>query len=181
VCLRERLDRCQSLGYFDALSMSPIVTYDLSHAEPAFAEFEKRASTCDLDILKWMFSDAGFRNVARGTIPPGGDCTPRMDAGLVGIDYLGACREPETNSCVYTTPVGDVWKCSPRSDVGGPCYTDYNCTDGLGCNYDFGAARTCEQRRPDGALCMIFLQCQSMYCDAGSCKPATPEKVYCWM
>jgi hypothetical protein len=180
VCMRERLARCQSARYLDLLSQSPMIAYDVDRAEAAFTEFEKRASRCDLDILQWMFSDAGFRNVTLGTIAPGGDCTPRTDGGFP-IEYLGSCAEPESYSCVNTTPTGDTWKCMPRGMIADPCYTDYNCRDGLSCQYDQQPVRMCGMRRPDGMPCVLFTQCESFFCDAGACKPATLEKVYCQM
>jgi hypothetical protein len=178
-CKQAAMNGCTS--YLDPWSANPALAYDIDRAEAAFGEFEKRASACETGIVPWVISNAGFRGVARGTIEPGSSCFT-FEAGAPittdAIALLGSCAGPESYSCMYDPP--SRWMCAPRSDIGGPCFTDINCMDGLYC-VTLGSLSKCAPRMPNGATCSSPLACESMNCDytVSRCVPATLESVYC--
>lgn len=183
VCRQAGTDACTQGGYFDAIVGSPVIGYDIDRAEKAFAEFEKRASVCDPTIVRWAISNAGFRGVARGTLPAGAACMPILpsDASpLDAIGYLGACADPETMSCFGSSVQSPTWTCIPRSAVGGPCFVDLNCSDGLYCELAQPIGH-CLARKANGSPCSSPLECESLYCDysRGVCARPTLADVYC--
>jgi hypothetical protein len=177
-CKQAMMNSCAP--YMDPWSAHPALAYDMDRAEAAFAEFEERASACDTGIVPWVLSNAGFRGVARGTIQPGSSCFS-FDGGAVttdSISMLGSCGVPEAYACMYESP--NNWVCAPRSDSGGPCFTDMNCLDGLYCEA-MGSLSKCAPRKPNGESCLNLLMCESMNCDMATsrCLPATLETAYC--
>jgi hypothetical protein len=178
-CKQAMMNSCAP--YMDGWTLNPVLGYDMDRAEAAFAEFEKRASSCDTSIMPWALSNAGFRTVARGTVEPGSSCFSYDGGGAIYLDAIamfGSCTEPGAYACMYDTPTN--WNCAPRSDVGGKCFLDINCLDGLYCEA-MGSLSTCLPRKPNGATCSNLLMCESMHCDTtvGLCVPATLESVYC--
>jgi hypothetical protein len=164
--------------FFDVWTLEPEVAYDIDRAQVAFDEFEKRASVCDLTIVPWAISNAGFRAVARGTVEPGGTCVP-LDAGPVTLQLIGRlawCSMPESFACMAQPT--NIAICAPRGAAGDPCFTDANCLDDYFCD---PGQRACAPRGPDGSPCSSLLFCQSMNCDPNKnlCVPATLESVYC--
>jgi len=179
-CQRARAETCNQNGFFDAIFGSPVIGYDIDRAEAAFSEFEKRASACDPGIVRWAISDAGFRGVARGTIPPGADCMPTGPTSsdpVRNFAQLGSCAEPEKMTCLGLAP--SKWVCSPRSALGGPCISDLNCMDGLGCNF-MSPMGSCVERSANGIPCGTLLECQSLHCDVtGVCADPTIVDLFC--
>ena len=66
---------CVNELYIDAISSNSITGYDASYAASAFAEFDKRAASCDVTIAPWAATVKGLRGIARGTRASGADCT----------------------------------------------------------------------------------------------------------
>jgi hypothetical protein len=179
MCRQNMLAACNQYGAFEHIASNPVIGYDIDRAEAALGEFERRASSCDTGIVRWAISDAGFRGVARGTLPPGADCQPMASMPynlLVSVGYLGSCAEPEKMACFGEAP---NWTCAPRSDLGGPCMTELNCIDGLHCEW-IGPGGRCVERKPNGAACGQMFECQSLHCDVrGVCADPTVTDVYC--
>jgi hypothetical protein len=179
MCETQMAELCRSSAYLDLISQNPVLDYDIDRAEAAFSEYEKRASACDPEIVIWAFSDRGFRGVARGTVPPGGVCSP--PPGQVGFDniaFMGSCSEPEFNACLGSPAVSE-WTCAARAGAGGRCMTDLNGVDGFYCNGQ-SPTSVCAPRKPLGAPCSQLLECQSLRCDSnGRCMSPTVATVYC--
>jgi hypothetical protein len=176
-------EACTQGPYFRTIVENPVIGYDIDRAEVAFSEFERRASSCDLGIVRWAISDVGFRGVARGTVAPGEDCLPFSTPSepLVMLGHLGSCAEPEKMSCLGLMPSNPPpkWTCAPRAPLGGPCITDLNCLDGMHCEF-IAPVGKCVERKPDGAACGQLLECQSLRCDMnGLCTAPTITDVYC--
>jgi hypothetical protein len=177
-CKAAMAQKCASL-YLDQVSKSSVSGYSPHTAGLAMAEFQQRAATCDPTVVAWGASASGLRGIFPGTTSPGADCTPQslLDAGDVAA-HLMACNSPADNACL---PGIGKWSCAPRAGVGGACFSDTNCQDGLRCDNPqttlVGAV--CKGRMALGASCTTGSQCASLVCKGAVCVPADVQAVYC--
>jgi hypothetical protein len=170
--------KCTDL-YLDQVSTSPLSGYSPSTTGLAMAEFQRRAATCDPTIVTWGASVAGLRGIFPGTESQGADCTPKnlLDSADAAAHLL-ACQNPADTACL---PGGLVWKCTARSSVGGACFSDTNCQNGLFCDNPQTAlvGATCKTVKALGASCTGGSQCESLVCKGSACVVADVQSVYC--
>ena len=169
--------KCADL-HLDQVSTNPLSGYVPSTTGLAMAEFQRRAATCDPTIVTWGASVSGLRGIFPGTESQGADCTPKnlLDAADAAAHLL-ACQGPADNACLP----GTVWKCTARASVGGACFSDTNCQDGLYCDNPQTAllGATCKAAQAVGASCKAGSQCESLVCNGSMCVPADVQSVYC--
>ena len=109
----------------------------------------------------------------KGSVAPEGDCAPASTDSLVpstadSAIALASYAQIETHAC---RPGLLSWLCEPRSGVGGDCFTDINCQDGLYCdNPDLSlGSHECLERKSGGESCQNPNECVSMACKGGIC------------
>jgi hypothetical protein len=128
--------------------------------------------------VTWGASVSGLRGNFPGTESQGSDCTPKnvLDSADAAAHLL-ACQDPADTACLP----GPMWKCTPRASIGGSCFSDTNCQNGLYCDNPqtalFGA--TCKAVKALGASCTAGSQCESLVCKGGTCVAADDQSVYC--
>jgi hypothetical protein len=177
-CKQVQLNGCVNDVYLDAITANSITAYSIDQAEAAFTTFEQMAARCDPTVATW--AAGAMRGIMQGTINPGGSCKPpsTLDRPVVAA-HLAACREGNTTAC---RPVNlSQWTCESRAQVGGPCFTDLNCVDGLYCDNPQlrPTGATCKQRKADQSGCAAGNECMSLLCKGGVCVPATVGAAYC--
>jgi len=184
-------DECKSVmkqgcidSLMDAVTSNPVSGYDPNAAEPLFAQFEDKAKTCDPGVAGWAASPTGLRGIVAGTVDPGGNCTPpigEITTKEYDAAYLASCKDPANTACL-PHPVPQPWTCAPRVDVGGTCFTDVNCVEGLYCdNYPqlSLSGGPCKARKQVGESCITANQCASLHCKAGACVEENVQNAYC--
>lgn len=171
---------CTDQLYLDTIMSAPGTGYDQTAAAALFAEYERQASTCEKGIAAWGASPAGLSGLAPGTIEAGQRCNPQapVPSPAQVATALASCKSPATTAC-YATVAG--WTCSPRTDVGTPCFVDTNCNEGMFCdNPQFlVTGSTCKTRKAEGASCTAPNECASLLCRHSLCVPATTDNVFC--
>ncbi len=181
-CKQIMFEGCTRELMLDAVSLDPVVDYDLDRAEDAFTEYERMTSECNTSVADWAISLDGMRSIIKGSKEPEEDCSP--DA-LVPTDEdnaagLASCKYPETHACLPVAAL--VWRCKPLSDAGGDCITDVNCKSELYCDnpsLTYNRDATCKVRKPVGEACDLPNECETLMCKRGSCVPADKQAVFC--
>jgi hypothetical protein len=181
-CQSDLKQSCQQSVYLDQIAMSPQSGFDASAADPAFTEFERRASRCDPSIASWVLTDEGLRGMFRGTLGRDQSCRPAggatSETGIVAA-ALSACRHADGLACLPKSLLGD-WTCVPKQAAGQSCITDDNCEASGACsNGSQPALGTCVARLALGAACTDGNQCESLYCDGKLCASPDAQAVYC--
>jgi hypothetical protein len=184
-CIAQQKAGCVSAG-LEAIGLNPRTAYDVPSANAAFADFELKASTCDLAIVDWATSELGFAGILKGTVPAGGKCTPKSTTDSSAVF---ACMNDY--ACMPATTI-TTWNCEPRAGANGRCYSDISCQDGLRCDPDqsLPSLGECLARKAEGESCVRGAQCASLFCEgtgsdckksASACKcvAATQDRVYC--
>ncbi len=178
-CKASMKEGCETELLADMIASRPIAGFDPLHAEAAFTEIERLASECDPSIAAFGESLQGLRGIFKGTLPAGERCTPLnpLDRAAAGAS-LASCMNGETTACL---PKGLSWSCDPRTDVGGDCFSDVNCFDGLFCdNPDFEVSgSTCMERKAPGTACVAPNECTSLACKGGACAEPGVQAAYC--
>jgi hypothetical protein len=172
---------CSDTLSLDAAAMNPITAFDAAKAKAALDQFESLATKCDATISAFAISGSGFRTIAAGTVAPGGACDPASSSNKVAATAaaLVSCTGSATTACLPAMSGG--WKCAPRADTGGACFTDANCKDGLSCDNPNLALSggTCGARKAAGADCTTGTECSSLACKDMKCVDQTKETAYC--
>jgi hypothetical protein len=178
-CVTTMTAGCRDQLYADMISQKSSTGFDPARAGVVFTELERLASECDPGIASYGESVEGLRGIFRGTVAPDDRCGPPPSLAEVdGAAALASCTSPETHACL---PQGLSWRCEPRADVGGDCFTDVNCMPGLFCDnpdLDLGGS-TCMQRKAAGSPCALPNECSSLACRGGTCAPAGVQTAYC--
>jgi hypothetical protein len=178
-CKAVMLEGCMTELMADDIAAQPIAGFDPVAAEAAFTEIERLASICDASIASFGESLMGLRGIFKGTLEADASCTPLnpLNRAAAGAS-LAACMNAATTACL---PRGLSWRCSPRADVGGNCFSDANCIDGLFCdNPDFEVSgSTCMVRKAPGTPCVAPNECTSLACKGGSCAEPGVQAAYC--
>jgi len=171
---------CEDELNLDEIAADSISGYNEYKAAAAFAAFESLVDDCVLDVVDWAISVDGFLGVVEGTREQGDDCAPPDLAAATVADVgaaLVSCRNGASVACL---PTASGWTCQPRGEVGGQCFTDANCKDGLYCVKDlFGYDGVCAERKPEDAPCTAKNECQSYVCNQGVCAPVDRQAAYC--
>lgn len=170
-CVESVRSRCAMNATLGRLLLDERTGYDPSMAAAVLREGAGHADACSADILEWMLERSGLMRVFRGTIAPGGVCTPR-DLNPLAFDTpaLFSCQGADY-SCAARTLM--EWDCRPRRSDGS-CVLYWDCQDGLRCQ-----ALMCASRLPDGAACTGAPDCESRVCGDGRCVTPTEEQIYC--
>jgi hypothetical protein len=164
----------------DAIAAQPPAAFDATAATALFTQLETLSSQCDPSLGTFAVSAQGARSMFKGTLAAGANCQPmnQLDKGMAGA-ALVACTG-DTYACLPN--VIPPWTCSKRTNAGGHCFSDLNCTDGLFCdnpNFDV-AGSTCMMRKSPGTTCALGNECQSLYCVSGKCGASEKEAAYCY-
>jgi len=178
-CKQTMLAGCREL-LLDGIAMDPIVAFDEAHAATAFTEFEAKAAACDPTIASFGASREGLLGMQKGTISAGASCKPpaALPTATQGGAALAACLDSATHACL---PGLTSWTCDARGGVGGDCFTDSNCTEGLFCDNPqlLITGDACQARKANGTACSADNHCMSLTCRSGSCVEATQQTAYC--
>lgn len=182
-CKQTTSDACANGVYLNAVTADPKAGYDTAGAEAIFLRYEQLASTCDLTVTSWGASLDGLRGLVKGTVQSGQSCEPpltQLTNKPVAAAHLAYCANAQTTACLPTALNG--WTCSPRVDVGGSCFTDTNCNDGLYCNppdLTIANKHTCALRKADGSPCTLGNECGSLLCKQSQCASVNQQTAYC--
>lgn len=179
-CKAEMQEGCEDNLMLDPIAGAPQAAFDQAHAAMAYEQIERLASECDPSVAAFGESIAGLRGLFAGTLNADASCLPLNPTFREEVaKSLASCLDPEHNACLPMSVIN--WRCTPRAGVGGHCFTDVNCTDGLFCNNPtFNiAGSSCAERKDIGAGCMLPNECKSLFCKGGQCVEATSQTAYC--
>jgi hypothetical protein len=188
-CFTRQADTCAQELQFDLIATEPVAGFDAEMTAQALTHFEQMAADCDPDIGVWGASMDGLRRMLQGTVEPGGSCMPPPDAIPSVASYgaaLASCRQISTHACLFAgdgpiplPPTSAT--CTERGQQGAICFVDTNCIDTLYCENPDGQYSTgsCAVRKPVGASCASGLECESRFCNAGSCNERTQQTAFC--
>lgn len=181
-CLTTQQTACSNSFALDDVAMSPLTGFDMTKSNAAFAQFDSLATKCDTSIGSFGISLNGFRGIVAGTVAPGGTCNPGTTGSRLAAAEIAlvSCQDPANNACL-PEPTGMDWKCAPRADTAGTCFTTANCKDGLYCDNPqlVPAGGTCKATQASGADCTSNDACTSFACVNGKCADATKDAAYC--
>ena len=178
-CESAMRDSCINDAYLDAISGNTITAFEPGTASATFSELERLASVCDPNIVSFSISRDGLMSMFRGTAASGASCFPANTDPAIAAAKLASCTDITSVACLPTSVLS--WKCTERGGAGAPCFTDVNCVDGLYCpNDELEIGKTqCTPRKPLGAQCRWGNECESLFCEAGSCVPPSQRNAYC--
>lgn len=183
-CVTSQHNICMTIGTQD-ISEDPRAGFDGTALIAAFDEFERLASSCDLSIVNWGTSLAGFASVIKGTVGAGGQCWTPVNLINPEMNPAGAVASCGNSAACQGSSLGtSAWTCGPRLADGGRCLADPSCNDQSFCsnppeppgNITLG---TCTARLGENATCERATQCQSLFCVGGRCVPPSTEAAYC--
>ncbi len=182
-CYASMLNVCTTQLHLDEIAARSNAGFSTDAAKLAFDTFDTYASQCDTHVATWGISVAGLRGILLGTIAANGNCAP---PGFTVTDpvadgaALASCKDLTTHACLPGS-LGLSWKCQPKSDVNGQCFTDVNCKDGLYCdNPQLSlSSHPCLTRKEVGAACVGPNECKSLYCKHSVCVTADQQAAYC--
>jgi hypothetical protein len=173
-CREKGESACTNTLQLDVIGMSDLLVVDDAEVEAAFAEFEQRASECDLEVKAWATSRELMTGILGGSLAEGADCTPEDENDVVDLGTaMFACADGADVVCLPGDGAAP-WTCEQRSQVAGDCFVDWNCIDGLYCSVG-----VCTERRADGEACTAANQCASLFCEDMVCAAPTQQLVYC--
>jgi hypothetical protein len=179
-CKQVMQQACENDLNLDQIAMSSVSGYNEYKAGIAFAEFESLVADCVPSVVDWAISRDGFAGVVEGTIDEGESCAPPdpLTATIVEIGAaLVSCQDGANVACL---PAAAGWTCQPRVEVGGTCFTDTNCKDGLYCvNPTVGYDGVCAEKKAVNEACAVKNECQSFVCSLGVCAPVNQQNAYC--
>ena len=178
-CEAEQTDLCTMRIYLDVMSLSAASGFD-PDAALELNRFEQLASRCDPSISAFAEASEGLLSMMQGTVAAGGDCSPGVTVDAAGIAAaVVSCKNIAKTACLPQNAAS--WTCTVRGAVGASCFTDVNCEEGLYCpnpNSDIGT-KMCSERKPKDSDCVMPNECESLYCQGGSCVAATAQSAYC--
>ncbi len=176
-CTRQLQMACGAA--FGAIIADDRITWDAEAAGRAVASGSALAATCDPDVADWYISREGFYGPARGSIPGGGECTPR---GMMEIDFLVANLACERKDQICQQS-GERWLCVDALRDGEVCRYGLECAS-LRCEHAGGfMPRRCGSGEPTGSSCTWEDECASSICLGPvlgkTCRARTQANVYC--
>jgi len=178
-CKASLLMACTSQLMVDAIAQQPAAAFDAAQAQSVFTQLETLSAACDPGVAAFGVAPSGLRSIFRGTIAPGGDCTPPnlLDKASAG-GMLAACTMGDGYACL---PSLLKWNCSAHAAAGGRCFSDINCNDGLFCDNPNLAINgsTCMTRKAVGAACKQGNECQTLFCRGSVCVASDAQAAYC--
>jgi hypothetical protein len=181
-CINNQRSICEDNAMVARLARDTKTGFSSDATETVFNEFERRTGLCDVDVAVFGVSSEGLRNIFQGTKTANAACDP-MSATDFGAGI--SCRIDNGNdlACVPGFPGTDFtpptrWTCKDRQGVGGPCFSDLNCTDGLFCLVPETLSQ-CAMRKAPGQSCAAPNECLSLLCEGSVCVETNVEDVYC--
>jgi hypothetical protein len=166
----------------DVIASQPVAGFDSAQAKVVLDHLEELASQCDPSIAAFAESPQGLRSMFRGTVAPNGKCNPANPVDkMMAAGALASCTNGEGYACLPSTSGLGTWSCAARAQVGGRCFSDINCQQGLFCNNPNLniAGSTCMMRKALGASCMLGNECQSLFCKGNKCVAADQQTAFC--
>jgi hypothetical protein len=178
-CWQVSIDTCRSELHLDSVAANPATRFDPSAAETAFTRFEELARVCDPAVTAFAVSQGGLRTMLRGSRASGDSCTPPFPITIETAAAALASCENAAPCLGHGAP--PIWRCTPQNAVGGDCFTDLNCLDGLYCPQTDppNFALTCLQRKPQGSPCGLGNECDSLLCKGGVCADLNQQTAFC--
>lgn len=139
---------------------------DLCRVVVTASEGQACAGTRDGNITVYDGESTGLElgicKTADGLFCNAGTCAPQAQAG-------GTCSTASWYGCVDGTYCGSN-TCKPLVPAGSSCAESSSaCDDASYCDF---ISEICVARVPDGSACDTNEQCQSSFCDGGTCAPA---------
>jgi len=187
-CFTRQADVCTNELQLDLIAVEPVAGFDAEMTAQALTQFEEMAAECDPDIAAWGASMDGLRRMLQGTVAPGGSCMPPDDIpSVAGYGAaLASCAQMDTHACLFggdapiPLPPASA-TCTERGQQGVSCFVDTNCVDTLYCHNPDGqySTGTCAARKQVGASCATGVECESRFCNAGSCIERTQQAAFC--
>jgi hypothetical protein len=190
-CFTAQSDACTNELQLDLIAADPVTGFDAEMTAQVLSRFEELAADCDPTITIWGGSMDGLRRMLQGTVQPGGSCMPAEEIIPSVAGYgaaLASCAQIDTHACLFTgngpipIPVPPTSAtCTERGEEGAACFVDTNCIDALYCANPDGqySTGTCAPRKPIGASCAAALECESRFCNTGSCLERTQQTAFC--
>lgn len=182
-CEKRMRSGCEKELYLDEIAAESSSGFDATAAEAAFTALEALASECDPEIASKGFALTGLRGIVKGSVRPGGSCSPPsypllLPSNRTAAIALASCAQPESHACM---PGETAWRCEPLSPASGDCVTDLNCEPGLYCdNTSRSLSASCEVRKPAGQACELQTECESLACRGGVCAATDDaQAAYC--
>jgi hypothetical protein len=187
-CFTRQADVCTHELQLDLIAADAVAGFDADMTAQALTHFEQMAAECDPDIAAWGASMDGLRRMLQGTVEPAGSCMPPDDIpSVAGYGAaLASCAQTDTHACLFggdapipLPPISAT--CTERGQQGAVCFVDTNCIDALYCHNPDGqySTGTCAARKPVGASCATGVECESRFCNAGSCIERTQQSAFC--
>jgi hypothetical protein len=172
-------EACMKDAYLDAISNNDATAFDQETAAVTFAEIERLASICDPSIVRYSISPDGFMSMFRGTADSGDSCFPSGTQPEAAAAKLASCTDITRYACLPQSVLS--WRCVERGGADASCFTDVNCVDGFYCpNPDLKIGQfKCAPRKPVGDQCVWGNECESLFCEAGTCVPESQRNAYC--
>lgn len=155
------------------LLLDPRTGYDPRVASEVLEEGRSFVTSCDVSITGWGANRTGFVRMFRGSVDPGGECTPM---NVVDLPAYFSCRELD-QACVSEGLFGSSF-CRDLQTTGGRCNLDSDCVDDLYCAPMMGGG-TCAPVLATGEPCMEASDCASQFCGASVCEVPTTDRIFC--
>jgi hypothetical protein len=173
-CVRDLTPKCtERIGSF---LLDPRTGYDSRVAAEVRVEGFGYVATCDTELAPWAGDRMGLLRVLRGTVEPGGECTPD---GWLDFAALYSC-EDLGQACV-SSGLGNPSFCVDLGEEGDNCRNNDDCLGSLYCEgfQAFVSEGTCMPELVNGEGCDEPTDCASGVCESMTCEPLSQESLYC--
>jgi len=156
--------------------LDPRTGYDSRVAAEVVEEGEGYISSCDTAAAPWAGDRMGLLRVLRGTVEPGGDCTPD---DWLDFAALYSC-EDLSQACV-SSGLGNPSFCVDLGEEGERCRRNDDCLGAYYCEgfQAFVSEGTCVPELANGEPCDEPTDCASTVCESGTCEALSAESLYC--
>lgn len=172
-CVTDLTRKCSDrLG---GILLDPRTGYDARVAAEVSVEGRGYTSSCDSSLASWAGDRTGLLRVLRGTVEPGGECTPEG-----WLDFAAAYSCEDLGQGCVSGAAGRSY-CVDLGREGDTCRTNDDCLGAFYCEgfMPFVSEGTCMPELPNGAACDESTDCQSLVCEGGMCRPLNQESLYC--
>ncbi len=174
-CVADLTPKCnERIGPF---LLDPRTGYDSRVAAEVSEEGQGYVATCDTALAPWAGDRMGLLRVLRGTVEPGGECTPD---DWLDFAALYSC-EDLSQACV-SSGLGNPSFCVDLGEEGDNCRRNDDCLGSLYCAgfQAFVSEGTCTPELANGAECDEASDCASTVCgESGTCEALSQESLYC--
>ncbi len=172
-CITDMTRRCTST--IGEILLDPRTGYDPRVAAEVSMEGRGYTASCDTALAAWGGDRMGFLRVLRGTVEPGGECTPD---GWLDFAAQYSC-EDLGQACVSSG--GGRSYCVDLGSEGDTCRRNDDCLAAFYCEgfQPFISEGTCMAELPVGAACDEATDCASTVCESNVCVELSQETFYC--